>query len=826
MIRQKYNKKISILLVLMLLFSVITPLNSSFAEAAAGQRVKNVIMLIPDGMSVGGPTLARWYKKDVLGQTDTLAMDEIATGFVRTHWAKGPVTDSAPAGTAFATGHKTDDGQIGVLTAEEGKKPVATVLEAAKLEGKATGIIATSEIMHATPAAFSSHDPSRGNYNAIMKQQVYNGVDVIMGGGDEFFGPTGGGKRSDGADLRDVIRGLGYQYITTRDEMSAVNAGKLWGMFAAKDMKYEIERGGTTEPSLAEMTDKAVRLLSQDPDGFFLMVEGSKIDWVAHANDAVKYARDIVAFDDAVKVALDFAKQDGSTAVIVASDHANGGISVGVWADGKYADRTFADFKIPDNIDWVNNAHTGDDVALYCYTPGSVPLLEGVVDNTEVAEYMANILGVDLAQATQQLFVSATTGFQAIGASVQADTTDAVNPVLAISYKGKTYQMPANSNLIKQGGTVVKQLNGVTVLIGDEGYVSQQAIDYIKGVGSGSSSSGGGGGSSTPTQTVDAGTAEDKALREAIKQSIEVKLSLLNDADAKATITPSVIKELAGAGKSFTLENKGVQIKFAPQALLTEEVNKALQDAKASLELGAREVTAQEAQQVLSQAKLGESTGLFEIGSKVFDLTAQVTRSSQNGTGTTEKIKGFSEPVAVTLDLSNAPLSAEDIKKLTGVRYEKDAAGNVIPVKLGGAYDPVKKTFTFYTDKFSLYGVLKAKDLINIKLAVNKTGTTVNGETRTLDVAPALINNRTMVPLRFVGESMGAKVEWSDKTRTVLIKLDGKELKLPLGQTAAGLDTPPTLLKGRVLVPIRYVSESLGANVLWFPSTNEVQIVK
>ncbi|MCL5935751.1 MAG: alkaline phosphatase, partial [Firmicutes bacterium] len=385
--RAVIKKKISILLCFSLLLTMLTGIGNP-AQAQTGS-VKNVIMLIPDGMSVGGPTLARWYKQTALGQADSLAMDEIASGLVRTHWAKGPVTDSAPAGTAFATGHKTDDGQIGVLTAEEGKKPVATVLEAAKLQGKATGIIATSEIMHATPAAFTSHDPSRGNYNALMKQQVYNDIDVVMGGGGEFFGPTGGGKRSDGVDLRDVIRGLGYQYITTRDEMSAVNAGKLWGMFAARDMKYEIERGGTTEPSLAEMTDKAVQLLSQDPDGFFLMVEGSKIDWAAHANDTSKYARDIVAFDDAVKVALDFAKQDGSTAVIVASDHANGGVSVGVWADGKYADRTFADFKIPDNIGWTCGAHTGDDVGLYVYVPTGAEKLRGVVDNTDIADYMA-----------------------------------------------------------------------------------------------------------------------------------------------------------------------------------------------------------------------------------------------------------------------------------------------------------------------------------------------------------------------------------------------------------------------------------------------------
>lgn len=122
--------------------------------------------------------------------------------------------------------------------------------------------------------------------------------------------------------------------------------------------------------------------------------------------------------------------------------------------------------------------------------------------------------------------------------------------------------------------------------------------------------------------------------------------------------------------------------------------------------------------------------------------------------------------------------------------------------------------------------MLKANDLINIYLTVDKLNTTVNGQSKNIDVSPTLVNNRTMVPIRFVSESMGTKVNWEDATKSATITLGGKELKLVLNQLTSGLDTPPAVVNGRILVPIRYVSESLGASVMWFPSTNGVQIVK
>lgn len=227
---------------------------------------------------------------------------------------------------------------------------------------------------------------------------------------------------------------------------------------------------------------------------------------------------------------------------------------------------------------------------------------------------------------------------------------------------------------------------------------------------------------------------------------------------------------------------------------------------------------------------LGEVLTVMPFGNtlKVLELTGeQIVAALENGVSKVPAQEGrFPQVAGLKFVYDPAQPENNRIKKLTGIRYEKDAAGNIKLVKLGGTYDAKTRTFTFYTDRFSFYGVLKASHLINIYLTVDKLNTTVNGLSKTIDVAPTLINNRTMVPIRFVSESMGAKVDWEDATGSATITLDGKELKLVLNRLASGLDTPPVLVNGRILVPIRYVSESLGANVMWFPATNGVQIVK
>lgn len=508
--------------------------------ADSQQTLKNVIILIPDGMANDATALSRWYKGS------RLTLDDLASGLVRTHSADAAIADSAPAGTAFATGHKSHTGYVGVLPdkatmpgqqaikAGDEKKPVASVLEAAKLAGKATGIIATSEVMHATPADFTAHYPDRKNYDALSMQQAYNGIDVVLGGGAKFLNREG---RKDGVNLASSIKALGYDYITTPAAMKASSSNKLWGAFAPGGMAYEMDRDPAKEPSLAEMTAKAIEVLSKDEDGFFLMVEGSKVDWAAHANDPIGIISDVLAFDDAVKVALDFAKQDGQTAIVAVTDHGNGGLTIGNASTTSTYDKeplsTFIGplkkakltgegleaklnakrtnvkevmaqyFGITDltkeeikaiqqaeagslnytvgpmiskraGIGWTTGGHTGGDVVLYTYAPnGDRPT--GVIDNTDVAKYMARVLGLDLEATTERLFVRAKGAFTAKGATYKLDTE---NSKVIVTKGADKLELPFHQSIGLLNGKKV-QLEGVVVYNGVEAFVPQQAIDLI-----------------------------------------------------------------------------------------------------------------------------------------------------------------------------------------------------------------------------------------------------------------------------------------------------------------------------------------------------------
>ncbi len=335
--------------------------------------------------------------------------------------------------------------------------------------------------------------------------------------------------------------------------------------------------------------------------------------------------------------------------------------------------------------------------------------------------------------------------------------------------------------------------------------------------------SGGGGGSALIPPQEKTG---DEIIGEALEKNQEIKISLQNRKNNMVEIASESINKLNELKKEITLTSKGLELKFSSNVLNTEQLKEAFSEGKSIVQLGARYLTASEKQVILDKAKIGQSSGLFNIGSNIAELTAQIAKESSAGGKETVTINSFNEPVQVILDLSGASLKDEDIAKLTALRYEKDAAGNIIPVKLGGSYDPAPKTFSFYTGKFSCYGIVKAADLVTMSMGINMTATTVNGKAGYTDVAPVLLNNRTMVPLRIVAESLGADVQWQKKTRTVEIKLGDKLMSLVADKTAPGMDTPVTIMQGRAMVPISFVSESFGATVTWFPSTQRIDIVK
>ncbi len=293
-------------------------------NSSNSSNVKNVILLIPDGMSVAATTLSRYMLDENENGSNKLYMDQYVTGLITTTWANGPITDSAPGGTAYAIGHKSIPGSLGI---NANKVPKASILEAAQMQGKAVGLVATSEFMHATPAAFSSHEIKRSNYSEIAEQMLNQDIDVLLG--------TGASKvDAQKLDILAIAKSKGFDIVDNKTEMQNSNAAKLWGNFtnsfnSTDNLSYDMDRKASKEPSLAEMTEKAISVLKKDKDGFFLMVEGSKIDWAAHANDTIGIISDTLAFNSAFKVAVDFAKKDGNTMVIAVTDHGNSGISIG-----------------------------------------------------------------------------------------------------------------------------------------------------------------------------------------------------------------------------------------------------------------------------------------------------------------------------------------------------------------------------------------------------------------------------------------------------------------------------------------------------------------
>ncbi len=305
---------------------------------AGAAPVKNLIVLIMDGCGDEQLTLARWFKGA------PLALDDMRTGAVKTYISDAVIADSAPAATAYATGIRSGSGIIGLAPPVRNiaglppaapalaLKPQASVLEGARLLGKATGIVVTCRISHATPAAYFAHVRSRNQEEDITEQGVYQGIDVVLGGGRRYLLPTQlGGSRRDQEDLTAVLRSRNYQLIDKRLEMSGVTGPKVFGLFAMSHLAPEIDRPDLApeQPSLAEMTQKAISLLSANKNGFFLMVEGSQIDWACHANDPAHLLSDLLMFDQAVQVALDFAKKDGQTLVLALPDHNTGGLSIG-----------------------------------------------------------------------------------------------------------------------------------------------------------------------------------------------------------------------------------------------------------------------------------------------------------------------------------------------------------------------------------------------------------------------------------------------------------------------------------------------------------------
>jgi alkaline phosphatase len=305
----------------------------SGSVAAQDTAIKNVILLIPDGTSLSAVSAARWYQRYNHPEMTGLHIDPYLCGTVLTCSSNAPIGDSAPTTSCYMTGNPSRAGFIAMyppadslndiipMHSYEAYQPMMTLLEAARItQKKATGLVFTCEFPHATPADCAAHTYDRSKYKTIVPQMVHNRLDVVIGGGTSLLTEN----------YQQFLKDKGYNVILNSIESFRNDkSNRMWALFSDLDMAYDIDRNPEKEPSLAEMTQKAIEKLSKNKNGFFLMVEGSKVDWAAHSNDASALITDVLAFDKACGVALDFAKTDGKTLIVIVPDHGNSGFSIG-----------------------------------------------------------------------------------------------------------------------------------------------------------------------------------------------------------------------------------------------------------------------------------------------------------------------------------------------------------------------------------------------------------------------------------------------------------------------------------------------------------------
>lgn len=289
--------------------------------AATGKKPKNIIVLIGDGLGMGQMEVARLFEHGKEGYLFMQTMPHVALS--QTYSADNFVADSAAAGTALATAKKTNNTMLGITP--DGT-PLSSILDASKAAGKKVGFASTNTATDATPAAYYANVRTRAGQDEIARQLYDKDIDVILGGGLNFFKP----EAQNGIDLVQSFKDKGYTYVTNKTELNGATGNKLLGLFNNSFMSYKNDRDelNSQEPTLTEMTAKTLEFLNRDNNkGFFAMIEGARIDHASHAADFASIWRETIEFDDAVRYATEWAKRDGNTLVVALSDHETMGIT-------------------------------------------------------------------------------------------------------------------------------------------------------------------------------------------------------------------------------------------------------------------------------------------------------------------------------------------------------------------------------------------------------------------------------------------------------------------------------------------------------------------
>ncbi len=363
-----------VLLALLFLTDSCSPSPRLGSGAPKSEKPFNIILLIGDGMGLAQISTSFLYNTKTSNFTRFKHI-----GLQQTIPTSHKVTDSAAAATAFSAGVKTYNGAIGV---DPDTVPVPTILEMVAEKGWKTGVVATSSIVHATPASFYAHTALRQNYEEIARQLVYAPVDFFAGGGLQFFN-----RRQDGINYLDTLAKRGWVINTDKLKLRSPLDGKKYGFLLAPDGMPKMQQGrGTFLPKATEM---ALDQLANDRGGFFLMVEGSQIDWGGHANDARYIIEETLDFDNVIGEALDFAERDGNTLVIVTADHETGGFSLSastVFGQADYG-------KITPSFSTGN--HSATLIPVFAYGPGA-ELFQGIYENNEIFDKMVEALEMNV----------------------------------------------------------------------------------------------------------------------------------------------------------------------------------------------------------------------------------------------------------------------------------------------------------------------------------------------------------------------------------------------------------------------------------------------
>ena len=340
-------------------------------------RVENVILMIGDGMGVAAVT-----QHILENGLRPVAMERAeAVGLVRTFSANNRVTDSAAAGTAIATGTKTNNSRLGRTPEGDDLK---SILVRAQETGYPTGLVVTVDLFDATPGAFYAHVHNRKSRDTITVQLLGSGIDVAMGGGRKYLE-----ERADGRNLTDEFRAKGYNVAYELEEVSPVSEGQLLAVLAPDILPYHVNGRGDYLP---QATGKALEILLNNRDtrgsrGFFLMVEGSLIDYAAHDNLTKELIGETQDFDRAVKVAFDYADRNPGTLVIVTADHETGGLTM------PSNDKDFSAAESGVDYRYSTGSHTASLVPLFAYGTGASEFSR-VLDNTDLSRIIARLLGI------------------------------------------------------------------------------------------------------------------------------------------------------------------------------------------------------------------------------------------------------------------------------------------------------------------------------------------------------------------------------------------------------------------------------------------------